>query len=70
MALAMMTGLILAVARAIGEVAPLVLIGVVKLPAPFIYAAILCLVVSILLLNMTAVFIRNQFHERFKNWEQ
>ena len=35
---AMMTGLILAVARAIGEVAPLVLIGVVKLPAPFIYA--------------------------------
>jgi phosphate transport system permease protein len=102
---AMMTGLILAIARAAGEVAPLMLVGVVKLApslpidgtAPFIhlerkimhlgfhiydvgfqspnveaarplvYATALTLVVLIVLLNLTAVGIRNHLREKYRS---
>ncbi|MDP3168809.1 MAG: phosphate ABC transporter permease PstA [Polaromonas sp.] len=101
---AMMTGLILAVARAAGEVAPLMLVGVVKLaPAlpldqyfpflhlerkfmhlgfhiydvgfqspnveaarPLVYATALLLVVVIVVLNLTAIRLRNQMREKFR----
>ena len=99
-----MTGLILAVARAAGEVAPLMLVGVVKLApqlpvdgnAPFmhldrkfmhlgfhiydvgfqspnieaarplVYATAFLLVLVIVLLNLTAIMLRNRLRERFK----
>jgi phosphate transport system permease protein len=102
---AMMTGLILAVARAAGEVAPLMLVGVVKLAPnlpvdgvfpyvhmerrimhlgfhiydvgfqspnveaarPLVYATALVLVGLILVLNLTAIAIRNRLRERYKN---
>jgi len=102
---AMMTGLILAVARAAGEVAPLMLVGVVKLAPnlpmdgnppylhldrsfmhlgfhiydvgfqspnveaarPLVYATALMLVVIIIVLNMTAIGIRNRLREKFKS---
>ncbi len=102
---AMMTGLILAIARAAGEVAPLMLVGVVKLApslpidgiAPFIhlerkimhlgfhifdvgfqspnveaarplvYATALTLVFIIIVLNLTAVGIRNHLREKYKS---
>ncbi len=102
---AMMTGLILAIARAAGEVAPLMLVGVVKLAptlpidgnAPFIhmerkimhlgfhiydvgfqspnveaarplvYATALTLVVLIVLLNLTAIGIRNHLREKYRS---
>ncbi|HEX4871104.1 MAG TPA: phosphate ABC transporter permease PstA [Nevskiaceae bacterium] len=105
---AMMTGLILAIARAAGEVAPLMLVGVVKLaPAlpldgnapflhldrkfmhlgfhiydvgfqspnveaarPLVYATAFLLVLVILLLNLTAIGIRNRLRERYKALEQ
>ena len=101
---AMMTGLILAVARAAGEVAPLMLVGVVKLaPAlpldgyfpflhlerkfmhlgfhiydvgfqspnveaarPLVYATALLLVIVILVLNLTAIRLRNSLREKFR----
>ena len=101
---AMMTGLILAVARAAGEVAPLMLVGVVKLaPAlpldsffpflhlerkfmhlgfhiydvgfqspnieaarPLVYATALLLVIVILVLNLTAISLRNNLREKFR----
>ncbi len=101
---AIMTGLILAIARAAGEVAPLMLVGVVKLApslpldlnAPFVhldrkfmhlgfhiydvgfqspnveaarplvYATSFLLVMVIVVLNLTAVHIRNQLRERYK----
>jgi len=101
---AMITGLILAVARAAGEVAPLMLVGVVKLaPAlpvdgnfpffhldrsfmhlgfhiydvgfqspnveagrPLVYATALILVMVIIVLNLTAIIIRNHLRERFR----
>lgn len=101
---AVLTGLILAVARATGEVAPLILVGVAKyapgLPVstefPFlhldrqfmhlgfyiydvgfqspqletaeglVFATALLLVVIVLLLNMTAVLLRNRLRETFK----
>jgi len=101
---AMMTGLILAVARAAGEVAPLMMVGVVKLaPAlavdsiapylhldrqfmhlgfhiydvgfqspnveaarPLVYATALLLVMIIILLNITAISIRNRLRENSK----
>jgi len=104
---AMMTGLILAIARAAGEVAPLMLVGVVKLApslpldlnAPFIhldrkfmhlgfhiydvgfqspnveaarplvYATTFLLVLVIVVLNLTAVFIRNNLREKYKTLE-
>lgn len=102
---AMMTGLILAVARAAGEVAPLMLVGVVKLAPslpvdgeapyvhlerkimhlgfhiydvgfqspnveaarPLVYATALTLVVLILLLNLTAIAIRNRLREKYRS---
>ncbi|MDZ7663626.1 phosphate ABC transporter permease PstA [Thiohalophilus sp.] len=102
---AMMTGMILAVARAAGEVAPLMLVGVVKLApslpvdsyAPFVhlerkimhlgfhiydvgfqspnveaarplvYATALILVMLILVLNLTAIGIRNHLREKYKS---
>lgn len=102
---AMMTGLILAIARAAGEVAPLMLVGVVKLAptlpidanAPFIhmerkimhlgfhiydvgfqspnveaarplvYATALTLVILIVLLNLTAISIRNHLREKYRS---
>ncbi len=102
---AMMTGLILAVARAAGEVAPLMLVGVVKLAPnlpvdgefpflhlerrimhlgfhiydvgfqspnveagrPLVYATAMVLVALILLLNLTAIAIRNRLRERYKS---
>lgn len=105
---AMMTGLILAIARAAGEVAPLMLVGVVKLaPAlpldgnfpflhlerkfmhlgfhiydvgfqspnveaarPLVYATAFLLVLVILLLNLSAISIRNRLRERYKALEQ
>lgn len=105
---AMMTGLILAVARAAGEVAPLMLVGAVKLApslpvdlnAPFVhlerkfmhlgfhiydvgfqspnveaarplvYATALVLVVVIVVLNITAIYIRNHLREKYRTMEQ
>ena len=102
---AMMTGLILAIARAAGEVAPLMLVGVVKLAPtlpvdgifpfihlerkimhlgfhifdvgfqspnveaarPLVYATALVLVVLIVVLNLTAISIRNRLRERYKS---
>ncbi|MDR2876698.1 MAG: phosphate ABC transporter permease PstA [Chromatiales bacterium] len=102
---AMMTGLILAVARAAGEVAPLMLVGVVKLAPnlpldaefpflhldrkfmhlgfhifdvgfqspnveaarPLVYATALMLVVLIVILNLTAIAIRNHLREKYKS---
>jgi phosphate transport system permease protein len=102
---AMMTGMILAVARAAGEVAPLMLVGVVKLApslpidsfAPFIhlerkimhlgfhiydvgfqspnveaarplvYATALMLVLLIMVLNLSAIAIRNRLREKYKS---
>ncbi len=102
---AMMTGLILAVARAAGEVAPLMLVGVVKLAPnlpldgqfpylhlerrimhlgfhiydvgfqspnaeaarPVVYATALVLVGLILILNLTAIAIRNRLREKYKS---
>ena len=104
---AMMTGLILAIARAAGEVAPLMLVGVVKLAptlpldanAPFIhlerkfmhlgfhiydvgfqspnveaarplvYATALILVAVIVLLNLSAIYIRNHLREKYRTME-
>ncbi len=101
---AMMTGLILAIARAAGEVAPLMLVGVVKLAPtlpvdgnfPFIhlerkimhlgfhiydvgfqsphaeaaeqlvYATALVLVLLIVMLNLTAITIRNHLREKYR----
>jgi len=101
---AMMTGLILAVARAAGEVAPLMLVGVVKLAPslgldgnypflhldrkfmhlgfhiydvgfqspnveaarPLVYATALLLVVVIVLLNLSAIAIRNHLREKYR----
>lgn len=101
---AMMTGLILAIARAAGEVAPLMLVGVVKLAPnlpfdfnfpflhlerkfmhlgfhiydvgfqspnveaarPLVYATSFLLVLVIMVLNLTAVTIRNRLRERYK----
>ncbi|MBI3775415.1 MAG: phosphate ABC transporter permease PstA [Gammaproteobacteria bacterium] len=101
---AIMTGVILAVARAAGEVAPLMLVGVVKLApsmpvdlnAPFVhldrkfmhlgfhiydvgfqspnveaarplvFATALLLVLVIVLLNLTAIKIRNHLRERYR----
>lgn len=105
---AMITGLILAVARAAGEVAPLMLVGVVKLApslpldfnAPFlhldrkfmhlgfhiydvgfqspnveaarplVYATALLLVILIIVLNLTAIRIRNNLREKYRAAEQ
>lgn len=102
---AMMTGLILAVARAAGEVAPLMLVGVVKLAPnlpvdgnapylhlersfmhlgfhifdvgfqspnveagrPLVYATALILVIIIVVLNLTAIAIRNHLREKYKS---
>lgn len=102
---AMMTGLILAVARAAGEVAPLMLVGVVKLAPslpvdgefpyvhlerkimhlgfhiydvgfqspnveaarPLVYATALTLVALILILNLSAIAIRNRLREKFRS---
>lgn len=101
----MMTGLILAVARAAGEVAPLMLVGVVKLAPslpldgnfpylhldrafmhlgfhifdvgfqspnveaarPLVYATSLILVLIIIVLNLTAITIRNHLREKYKS---
>ncbi|MCG2633821.1 MAG: phosphate ABC transporter permease PstA [Gammaproteobacteria bacterium] len=101
---AVMTGMILAIARAAGEVAPLMLVGVVKLApslaidgnAPFlhlerkfmhlgfhiydvgfqspnveaarplVYATALLLVLVILVLNITAITIRNRLREKHR----
>jgi phosphate transport system permease protein len=102
---AMMTGLILAIARAAGEVAPLMLVGVVKLAPtlpvdatfpfvhlerkimhlgfhiydvgfqspnveaarPLVYATALVLVLLIVVLNLTAISIRNHLRERYRS---
>ncbi len=102
---AMMTGLILAVARAAGEVAPLMLVGVVKLAPtlpidgntpflhldrkimhlgfhifdvgfqspnveaarPLVYATALTLVIMIVVLNLTAIKIRNTLREKYRS---
>jgi phosphate transport system permease protein len=102
---AMMTGLILAIARAAGEVAPLMLVGVVKLAPtlpidaafpfihlerkimhlgfhiydvgfqspnveaarPLVYATALVLVMLIMILNLTAISIRNHLRERYRS---
>ena len=104
---AMMTGLILAIARAAGEVAPLMLVGVVKLAPslpldgnipflhlerkfmhlgfhiydvgfqspnveaarPLVYATSFLLVLVIILLNVSAIRIRNRLREKFKALE-
>jgi len=101
---AIMTGMILAIARAAGEVAPLMLVGVVKLaPAlpldgnfpylhldrkfmhlgfhiydvgfqspnveaarPLVYATALLLVIVIIVLNLTAIKIRNNLREKYR----
>ena len=99
-----MTGVILAIARASGEVAPLMLVGVVKLAAtlpisftefpfvfldqkimhlgfhifdvgfrspnieaskPLVYASSLLLLLIVIVLNTTAVYIRNKYRKKF-----
>ena len=105
---AIMTGLILAIARAAGEVAPLMLVGVVKLAPslpldgnfpylhlerkfmhlgfhiydvgfqspnveaarPLVYATALLLILIIIVLNLTAIKIRNNLREKFRAAEQ
>ncbi len=100
----MMTGMILAIARAAGEVAPLMLVGVVKLApslpldtnAPFfhlerkfmhlgfhiydvgfqspnveaarplVYATAFLLIAVIVLLNLSAIYIRNHLREQYR----
>ncbi len=102
---AMMTGLILAIARAAGEVAPLMLVGVVKLAPtlpvdgnfpfvhldqkimhlgfhvydvgfqspnveasrPLLYATALVLVMLIMVLNMSAIHLRNKLREKYRS---
>lgn len=102
-----LTGVILAVARAAGEVAPLMLVGVVKLaPAlpldgnfpylhlerkfmhlgfhiydvgfqspnveaarPLVYATALLLVIIIVVLNLTAIMLRNRLENRYRGVE-
>lgn len=102
---AMMTGLILAIARAAGEVAPLMLVGVVKLAPtlpvdgnfpfvhldqkimhlgfhvydvgfqspnveasrPLLYATALVLVILIMVLNMSAIHLRNKLREKYRS---
>lgn len=104
---AMMTGLILAIARAAGEVAPLMLVGVVKLAPtlpldgnfpylhlerkfmhlgfhiydvgfqspnveaarPLVYATAFLLVAVIVVLNLTAIMIRNRLREKYRSLE-
>jgi phosphate transport system permease protein len=104
---AIMTGLILAVARAAGEVAPLMMVGVVKLaPAlpldgnfpflhldrkfmhlgfhiydvgfqspnveaarPLVFATALLLVLVIVVLNLTAIMIRNRLRRKYRDAE-
>ena len=104
---AMMTGLILAVARASGETAPLMLVGVVKLAPnlpldghfpyfhlerqfmhlgfhiydvgfqspnveaarPLVYATAFLLVLVIVVLNLTAVSLRNRLREKYRGLE-
>jgi len=104
---AMMTGMILAIARAAGEVAPLMLVGVVKLApslpldmnAPFfhlerkfmhlgfhiydvgfqspnveaarplVYATAFLLIAVIVLLNLSAIYIRNRLREQYRGLE-
>jgi phosphate transport system permease protein len=104
---AIMTGLILAIARAAGEVAPLMLVGVVKLAPelpldenspfihlerkfmhlgfhiydvgfqspnieaarPLVYATAFLLVLVIVLLNISAIMMRNRLREKFKAFE-
>lgn len=104
---AIMTGLILAIARAAGEVAPLMLVGVVKLAPslvvddnypfihlerkfmhlgfhiydvgfqspnveaarPLVYATAFLLIAIIVLLNLTAIWIRNHLREKYKSLE-
>jgi len=104
---AMMTGMILAIARAAGEVAPLMLVGVVKLApslpldlnAPFfhlerkfmhlgfhiydvgfqspnveaarplVYATAFLLIAVIVLLNLSAIYIRNRLREQYRSLE-
>lgn len=101
---AVMTGVILAIARAAGEVAPLMLVGVVKLAPslpldgdfpflhldrkfmhlgfhiydlgfqspnveaarPLVYATALLLVLIIVLLNLSAIALRNRLREHYK----
>ncbi|RTE85537.1 MULTISPECIES: phosphate ABC transporter permease PstA [Gammaproteobacteria] len=101
----MMTGLILAIARAAGEVAPLMLVGVVKLAPtlpidgefpfihlerkimhlgfhifdvgfqspnveaarPLVYATALTLVALIIILNISAISIRNHLREKYRS---
>jgi phosphate transport system permease protein len=105
---AILTGLILAVARAAGEVAPLMLVGVVKLASslpidanfpfvhlerkfmhlgfhiydvgfqtsnieaarPLVYATSLLLVGVIVVLNLTAINIRNNLREKYRTMGQ
>jgi len=102
---AIMTGMILAVARAAGEVAPLMLVGVVKLAPtlpvdgnfpfmhldrkfmhlgfhiydvgfqspnveaarPLVYATAFLLVVVIVVLNISAISLRNRLREKYKS---
>jgi len=102
---AMMTGLILSIARAAGEVAPLMLVGVVMLAPslpvdgtfpflhldrsfmhlgfhifdvgfqspnveaarPLVYATSLVLIMLIIVLNLSAIAIRNRLRERFRS---
>ena len=104
---AIMTGLILAIARAAGEVAPLMIVGVVKLAPslvvdanfpflhlerkfmhlgfhiydvgfqspnveaarPLVYATAFLLVTVIIILNLTAIWIRNRLREKYKALE-
>ncbi len=104
---AIMTGMILAIARAAGEVAPLMLVGVVKLAPelpmdgnspflhldrkfmhlgfhiydvgfqspnveaarPLVYATAFLLVLVIVLLNLTAIMLRNHLREKYKSLE-
>lgn len=101
---AIMTGMILAIARAAGEVAPLMLVGVVKLAPtlpldgnfpylhmerkfmhlgfhiydvgfqspnveaarPLVYATALLLILIIIVLNLTAIRIRNNLREKYR----
>jgi phosphate transport system permease protein len=75
-----LTGLILAMARAAGEVAPLMLTGVVKLAPslpidgswpnveaakPMVYITTLVLITVVVLLNCTAIVLRNHLRKKY-----
>jgi phosphate transport system permease protein len=64
-----MTGAILSLAHALGETAPLLMIGMISfvpgVPAGFTAAAIMVLLVFMILMNLAAILLRRRFERRW-----